>query len=90
MLNETITIYAIIDGLLKAIGHHEDIRCQMSNAEIITTTLVAAIFFHGNHSEVYTDSAYYDYSAEDYWQPGVVKDYWEYVAVESWERKSCR
>ena len=41
------------DDLLKAIGHDEDIRRQMSDAEIITTVLVAAMFFNGNHSQVY-------------------------------------
>lgn len=50
MLNKIITIYAITDDLLKAIGHKDDIRRAMSDAEIITTALVAAIFFHGNHS----------------------------------------
>jgi hypothetical protein len=50
MLDKIITIYAIIDDLLKAIGHTEDSRCQMSDAEVITTALVAAIFFGGNHS----------------------------------------
>lgn len=29
MLNETIAIYPIIHGLLKAIGHREDICCLM-------------------------------------------------------------
>jgi len=28
MLDKIITIYAIVDDLLKAIGHTEDIRCQ--------------------------------------------------------------
>lgn len=51
MLNETIALYAIIDDLLKAIGHREDIRCQMSDAEIMTTAMVAATFFPGNHSK---------------------------------------
>ncbi|MEH2084273.1 MAG: IS982 family transposase [Nostoc sp.] len=50
MLNEIITIYAITDDLLKAIRHKDDVRRVMSDAEIITTALVAAIFFHGNHS----------------------------------------
>ena len=50
MLNEIITIYAITDDLLKAIRHKDDIRRAMSDAEIITTALVAAIFFHGNQS----------------------------------------
>lgn len=51
MLNKIIAIYAIIDDLLKAIGHREDIRVRMSDAEIITTALVAAMFFSGNHSK---------------------------------------
>ena len=49
MLNETIAIYAIIDDLLKAIGHDEDCRRNMSDAEIITTVIIAAMFFNGNH-----------------------------------------
>ncbi len=48
MLNETIAIYAIIDDLLKAIGHQEDCRRKMSDAEIMTTAMVAALFFGGN------------------------------------------
>ncbi len=48
MLNETIAIYAIIDDLLKAIGHQDDCRRKMSDAEIMTTALVAALFFGGN------------------------------------------
>ncbi|MTJ47925.1 IS982 family transposase [Dolichospermum sp. UHCC 0259] len=51
MLDKIITIYAIVDDLLKAIGHTEDIRCHMSDAEIITTALVGSIFFGGNHSQ---------------------------------------
>ncbi|MEO0968808.1 MAG: IS982 family transposase [Cyanobacteria bacterium J06639_18] len=51
MLNEIITVYAITDDLLKAIGHHEDCRREMSDAEIITTALIAAMFFNGNHSK---------------------------------------
>lgn len=51
MLNEIITVYAIIDDLLKAIGHSEDSRRQMSDAEIITTVITAAMFFGGNHSQ---------------------------------------
>jgi hypothetical protein len=51
MLNEIITIYAITDDLLKAIGHKDDIRREMSDAEIITTAVVAAIYFYGNHSK---------------------------------------
>ncbi|HTL88841.1 MAG TPA: hypothetical protein VL134_05520 [Leptolyngbya sp.] len=49
MLTETIALYAITDDLLKALGHQEDRRVQISDAEGITTALVAARFFGGNH-----------------------------------------
>lgn len=51
MLNEIITVYAIIDDLLKAIRHSEDCRGEMNDAEIITTAICAAMFFNGNHSK---------------------------------------
>ncbi len=40
MVNEIIAIYAITDDLFKAIRHKDDLRCQMSDAEIITTARV--------------------------------------------------
>lgn len=49
MLNEIIAIYAITDDLLKAMKHQDDCRTQLSDAEVITTALVAARFFGGNH-----------------------------------------
>ena len=49
MFTEIIALYAITEDLLKAVEHHEDCRCQMSDAEVITATLVAARFFGGNH-----------------------------------------
>lgn len=51
MLNEIIAIYAITDDLLKGIGHKEDSRRAMNDAEIITTAICAAMFFNGNHSK---------------------------------------
>ena len=51
MLNEIITVYAIIDDLLKGIGHDDDCRRGMSDAEIITTVVCAAMFFDGNQSK---------------------------------------
>jgi hypothetical protein len=51
MLNEIITVYAIIDDLLKAVGHEDDCRRDMKDAEIITTAVCAAMFFNGNHSK---------------------------------------
>ena len=48
MIDEIIAIHAITDDLLKALGHSDDRRSVMSDAEIITSALVAAKFFGGN------------------------------------------
>jgi len=49
MIAEIIAIYAITDDLLKAMGHTEDSRAHLSDAEVVTTALVSARFFGGNH-----------------------------------------
>lgn len=48
MIDKIVVIYAIIDDLLKAIANREDLRRNMSDAEIITSSLVASLFFGGN------------------------------------------
>lgn len=37
-------LYGIVDGLLKAVVHTENCRTQISDAEVLTTDLVAARF----------------------------------------------
>ncbi len=51
MINMIIALYCIVDDLLRAIGHREDSRRRISDAEVITTSLVAARFFGGNHAQ---------------------------------------
>jgi hypothetical protein len=48
MIDQTIAIYTIVDDLLKAIGHQDDPRRLMTDAEVATTAIVAALFFSGN------------------------------------------
>ena len=48
MIDHATALYCIIDDLLKATGHHEDARRVMSDAEVLTTALVAAQFFGSN------------------------------------------
>ncbi|HEV2130849.1 MAG TPA: IS982 family transposase [Longimicrobiaceae bacterium] len=49
-MDDTIlAIYCLCDDLLQALGHREDPQCEMSDAEVMTTALVAALFFGGNH-----------------------------------------
>jgi len=48
MYDRTLAIYCFIDDLLKAMQHSEDSRCQLSDSEVVTTALVAMLFFGGN------------------------------------------
>ena len=48
MIDHTTELYCIVDDLLKASGHREDARRVMSDAEVLTTVLVAARFFGSN------------------------------------------
>lgn len=51
MINKTIAIYVFIDDLLKKLVHNEPENRNMSDAEIITTVLVSAIYFSGHHEK---------------------------------------
>ncbi len=46
--DKIISIFCIIDDLLKEINHKEDIRRKVSDSEIIITALVSASCFSGN------------------------------------------
>jgi hypothetical protein len=48
MYDRTLAIYCFIDDLLKAMQHCEDARCQFSDSEVMTTAIVAMLFFGGN------------------------------------------
>ncbi len=48
MIDKAISIYTIVDDIFKAIQHQEDKRRDMSDAEVVTTGIVSAMFFSGN------------------------------------------
>jgi len=48
MDEKIIATYCLCDDLLKAMHHHEDVQCQMNDAEVLTTAFTAALFFRGN------------------------------------------
>ena len=48
MIDHTTALYCITADLLKATGHIDDCRCRLTDAEVITTALVAALYFGGN------------------------------------------
>jgi hypothetical protein len=43
-----IAVYCLCDDLLRALQHWQDPQCQMSDAEVMTTAIVAATYFSGN------------------------------------------
>jgi hypothetical protein len=43
-----VVIYCLCDDLLQALDHRDDPQSKMSDAEVMTTALVAARFFGGN------------------------------------------
>lgn len=51
MDTQIITIYCLCDDMLKAFHHRDDPQSQMTDAEVMTTALVAALFFGGNYEK---------------------------------------
>ena len=48
--DKIISIFCLIDDLLKGIEHPEDTRRQVSDSEIILTAIVSSTSFYGNHN----------------------------------------
>jgi len=49
MDNQIIAVYCLCDDMLKALRHKEDPQCHMSDAEVMTTAIVAVLYFNGNY-----------------------------------------
>src|SRR2546422_3263389 len=50
MDDKIIATFCLCDDLLKAMQHQEDHQCQMHDAAIMTTALIASVCFRGNHA----------------------------------------
>jgi hypothetical protein len=48
MTEQTIAIYCFIDDFFHAIGRKDDVHSKLSDAELLTTALLAARYFYGN------------------------------------------
>lgn len=48
--DKIISIFCLIDDILKGIDHKEDVRRHISDSEVILTALVSSTGFYGNHS----------------------------------------
>ena len=45
-----VLVYCLCDDLLKGLNHREDPQCRISDAEVMTIALVAALFLGGNQA----------------------------------------
>src|ERR687886_1655510 len=54
MDDQIIAVYCLCADLLKAMHHLEDPQCRMSDAEVMTTGLIAALHFRGNFTSART------------------------------------
>ena len=43
--DKIISIFCLVDDVLKGIGHKEDNRRKVSDSEVITTAIVSALYF---------------------------------------------
>lgn len=48
MNDEIIAIYCLCDDILKAMNHQEDSQQQISDGEVMTTAIVATLYYSGN------------------------------------------
>jgi hypothetical protein len=50
MDTQIVAVFCLCDDLLKALHHQEDVQCEMSDAEVMTTAIIAARYFAGNYT----------------------------------------
>lgn len=48
MDTQIVAVFCLSDDMLKGLHHQEDPQCEMSDAEVMTTAIVAALNFRGN------------------------------------------
>jgi hypothetical protein len=51
MDTQIVAVFCLVDDILKAMRHHEDEQCKMSDAEVMTTAIIAALYFGGNYAQ---------------------------------------
>lgn len=50
MDTQIVAVFCLVDDMLKAIHHYEDPQCEMGDAEVMTTAIIAMLYFGGNYS----------------------------------------
>ena len=50
MDTQIVVVFCLCDDMLKSLHDYEDAQCQMTDAEVMTTAIVAMLYFQGNFS----------------------------------------
>lgn len=61
MDTQIVAVYCICDDLLQALHHPHDRQCQMSDSEVMTTAIVAMLYFGGNFEQARDHLCEYGY-----------------------------
>lgn len=61
MDTQIIVVFCLVDDMLKALHHPQDPQCQMTDAEVMTTAIVAMLYFKGNFALASRFMAEYGY-----------------------------
>ena len=48
MDSQIIVVFCLCADMLKSLHHYEDLQCRMSDAEVMTTAIIAMLYFKGN------------------------------------------
>lgn len=51
MDTQIVVVFCLVDDMLKAMRHRENHQCKMRDAEIMTTAIVAVLYFGGNYAQ---------------------------------------
>jgi hypothetical protein len=61
MDTQIVAVFCLCDDMLKALHHEEDPQSQISDAEVMTTAIVAALYFGGNNEKARVHMQEYGY-----------------------------
>jgi hypothetical protein len=50
MDTQIVAVFCLVDDMLKAMQHYEDPQSEMSDAEVMTTAILAVLYFSGNYT----------------------------------------
>ena len=54
MDSQIVAVFCLCDDMLKSLHHYQDPQCQMTDSEVMTTAIVAALHFGGNFEKART------------------------------------